>query len=266
MVPDMNRLFLPQGVGSANVAALAKEANATKNAAKEFSLFTQLPPEIQNLIWKSAIDSIGSRVVEIRTCYYRNEFTSSCPIPNVLHACRASRQLALKRWKPSLAMKEGPARILFDSSRDILFFECHCTRLIDFVYHVRPADRLELRHVAFNPAQQYDNDYFDDGEDLAINIHRHFPAVASVVLAWRSEVYPGGLAKPSDPKKTVIEFFRARSRQVYVQVYEGMVREFKDTYALRGWSCPQIEHKDYWRSYPNSLVVLDPEMMVEYNL
>jgi hypothetical protein len=270
----IDRLFMPRSVGPVDVA---KEANITQNAvkentrnetrvakaeeaiaAREFGLFAQLPQEIQDLVWKSAIDSIGPRVVEIKKRYY-NGFTSSCPIPNVLHACRASRQLALKRWKPSLAMKDGPARILFDSSMDILFFGRYYTYIVGFVYCVRPADRLELRHMAFDPLQQYYNDYFDDGEDLAINIHRHFPAIRSVMLVYHNQDYSREKRWLLDPRRTVIEFYMAGSHQECVRMCEGTVRQFKDTCALRGWPCPQFEHKHYCRSYPNPSEALDRE-------
>lgn len=84
------------------------------------------------LFWEFAIEAVEPRVVEIWEGYqgefpdgkyaWTGQFTSSCPIPSVLHACRDSRCLALKRWKLCFAYEEQPAKIFFDLTSDILYF------------------------------------------------------------------------------------------------------------------------------------------------
>ena len=75
--------------------------------AVQFTFFKRLSQETQDAVWKLAIDAIEPRVVEIWEGYrkessngvypwpWTGEFTSSCPIPGLLQACRDSRRLAL---------------------------------------------------------------------------------------------------------------------------------------------------------------------------
>ncbi|KAF8850726.1 hypothetical protein BDZ45DRAFT_696519 [Acephala macrosclerotiorum] len=58
--------------------------------------FSHLPQEIRDLIWKNALDSIGSRIIALQESLWWNRTNR---IPALLHACRDSRTVALKRYQ-----------------------------------------------------------------------------------------------------------------------------------------------------------------------
>jgi len=169
-----------------------------------FTLFSGLPPEIQNMIWQTAIDSVRPRVVEVterialksksrRSKYGRKvEFVSSCPIPGVLHACRASRSLALTRWRLSFAARYQEPKIFFDFGNDVLFFNEYyssarrfgeyMSSMRNFADAVDFGDRQATEYLAFHLDDQWMKDYFTDGEDLSVVLHKDFPNIKLIVF------------------------------------------------------------------------------------
>ncbi|KAH6683157.1 hypothetical protein B0J14DRAFT_575240 [Halenospora varia] len=127
--------------------------------------FDRLPQEIKDQIYEGAITAIGPRVVELTEHlaekldskgepfpYPRPSmeayYTSSCPIPNVLHLCSQSRRLALKRWRLMFGTREQKPRVYFDFSQDTLWFS-HTSA--SFSYYDCFEDQLErplIQHLA----------------------------------------------------------------------------------------------------------------------
>ncbi|CZR59957.1 uncharacterized protein PAC_09852 [Phialocephala subalpina] len=73
---------------------------APVRAPKQFS---DLPQEIRDEIWKAAVNNIGPRVIALQQSHWWNK---TARIPALLHACRDSRAVALKRYKLITTEKE----------------------------------------------------------------------------------------------------------------------------------------------------------------
>lgn len=146
-----------------------------RDSPSSFPQFHRLPNELQDAIWQAAVQGVPPRVIELRDDYRGTEeeqrlideenhlywfsgdpepeanvngprgsledadpfFTSSCPIPALLHTCRRSREYALQRWTLCMShlrhndldlytdtkgFKAGQeeARVFFDFESDIL--------------------------------------------------------------------------------------------------------------------------------------------------
>lgn len=87
-----------------------------------FPRFMDLPVEIRLLIWHFA--STGGRVVELQWSRWEMGFNNSAaPRPAaVLHACRESREAALKVFRPYFGMRGQRKPIYVDPVNDVLFF------------------------------------------------------------------------------------------------------------------------------------------------
>lgn len=253
-----------------------------------FSPFECLPLEIQDAIWKCAMDSIGPRVVELRKgvrAMNYNQFphqrptwignlTSLCPIPSVLHACQRSRWLALKRWKLSFAFGRGwrnPPTIFFDFTHDTLLFresgDNNFASLHDFVADVNARDRKALRKIAFRESDQEYHYYYSDGYSLARRLHRDFPALTNVIFLTTEKTIRNSHYKPihedlPNLKKPIITFFREIRRCVN----RGLVREFLEEYRRYGWARPQLDYMSYYRTYPNTLQISEGECWDDFEL
>lgn len=171
-----------------------------------FSRFPLLPQELQNMIWQTAIDCVKPRIVEVHETTAREtreskhlqkrQFTSPCPIPGVLHACSASRQLALRRWKLSFASRCQHPKIFFDFSNDTLYFDGVFADMSTFVKRVDRGDRDAVQYLAIAALLEYERGYFHDGYDLCIALREDFPAVSNIRFPWVDRKYPD----PADPQ------------------------------------------------------------------
>lgn len=230
-----------------------------------FTVFKSLPQETQDAIWKFAIEAIEPRVVEIWEGYHKaspdgqypwpwiGDFTSSCPIPAVLHACHDSRRLALKRWKLCFAFKKKPAKIFFDLSSDILYFG----RAFDCIHTFREegnkADRRAVHKIAFHLLQQWNSEYYETGEDLAVTLHRDFPALNEVVFVEKDVEYDwdrhemGRAQRRPDPRKTMITLCPPNKDP---RPGDRRASDLMAKYAQKKWVCPKVDHMDYKRSRP----------------
>jgi hypothetical protein len=176
---------------------MARRKSVELASAQSFTSFPLLPLEIQDLIWDHAINSVGPRIVEIRYAVHKDlpsshddgtaVFTSSCPIPGVLHANHRSRERALQRWKLSFARHGKPAKIFFDFSDDILLFG----NKFDYIGKLREkddnsVDRSELRTIAFftKHCQRYRT-----FPCLTDSLHRDFPALKKIIILCTDSDY-----------------------------------------------------------------------------
>jgi hypothetical protein len=257
---------------------------------RKFCLFGNLPVEVQNMIWQIAIYDVKPRIVQVKensipstrrsTYFNRREFISACPIPGVLHACRASRSLALRRWRQSFAASRQPAKIFFDFSCDILFIP-EDLGLANFAKRVDPVDRVRLNRLAISIKDLRNNLYPHDGFGLAYLLIKEFPSLTRLTFpevnldAVRAEEAEFRLAqrrlaksrpfgsrrrrtqpKPN-PRKMIIQWYEAdiASRQVEVPVAAAM-RMMDFAYRTLTHTCPEMKRVDYG--------TLDLEL-VEYN-
>jgi hypothetical protein len=231
---------------------------------RKFKLFNRLPKTVQDSIWKYAVEFADSRVVEIWAGFYKRmpngetkwtgQFTSTCPIPGVLQACRDSRQQALKRWKLSFACAKQPAKIFFDLNTDILYFGQQFDDLNAFIEECHKRDRLSLGKIALHLLKQYESEYYEDGTNLALRLHKDFPKLNEVVFVEKDVKYDwdrhqkGRAQRRPNPRKTVVNFQPPkRIRDTHTSTV------FMAQYAKKKWLCPGVRHMDYERTYPQPL-------------
>jgi hypothetical protein len=93
----------------------------SKPRQPSFLLFTELPTEIRLMIWRFA--STIERIVEIQWANCNRNCSAPRP-PPVLHACRESREEALKIFHPYFGLGESasPKPIYINPINDIVFF------------------------------------------------------------------------------------------------------------------------------------------------
>jgi hypothetical protein len=93
---------------------------------KEFTLFHNLPPELQLCIWKLRMP--GPRVVIVNKVLVTTQrgvvykLVSPTPAPSILHVCQISRHVALKIYQPFFPSHIHSAPIYLDISRDTILF------------------------------------------------------------------------------------------------------------------------------------------------
>jgi hypothetical protein len=225
---------------AAAVESVSQLHSAQANTVQTFHMFARLPGEVQDIIWQSAINSVGQRIVDIigysprksvryapHTVYYG----SHCPIPSLLHACRRSRHLALKRWKLCFAVEGHPARIFFDLSDDILYFGECIYSLTHFQAHVNAADREALHKVAL------DMEYSMEDEGIAEQVHQGMPALSDVMFVREED-------EDFDcPEKSVFSL-----REFRTDYNELQLETFRNVYHEREWPCPELRSIELHRS------------------
>ncbi len=232
-----------------------------------FPRFALLPQELQNMIWQCAIDAFRPRVVDVKEGTYiktrrgahlrKRQFTSPCPIPNVLHACRNSRHLALKRWRLSFATDDDPARIFIDFSSDTLYFDYEFGSIEEFTDRVKRDDLKRVRKIAFDTEWQLAKDYYDDGISMSHSLRMDFPGLTHLVIPEEDYDVDWNLfgAKmpqlTTDPNKTVILFFESDEDEMEWRTFDDYILdEFVEHREIMGWSHVKILWANYCRSPP----------------
>jgi hypothetical protein len=174
------------------------------------------------MIWQDALDAIGPRIVDVRRGTYRKTYpgnhlhrrqiTSPCPIPAVLHACRASRKLGLKRWQLAFTEWEGDERpkIYFDFASDTLYFDQHFGSVAEFTDRVVAFDRERVHRIAFHLRQQGEVEFNETGDPLSLC---DFPNLTHLILPvidydFDYDLDLKGWPQPErDPKEIAISFY-----------------------------------------------------------
>jgi hypothetical protein len=230
------------------------------------------------MIWQAAIYSVRPRIVEVkenielapRSCRSKyggkRQFVSSCPIPGVLHACRASRSLALRRWRLCFAARYQEPKIFFDLEDDFLYFGRDFYNIKDFADAVDFKDRQATQLLAFHIKFQWAHGYFYDGEDLSFVLNEDFPNVKVVLfpeydldelveIGKRLRRRSRRLAKPEppkakrDPKKTIIRFVGNVEREIdFGSHTTELVFDCLETRENLGWREPVMISVDYYRT------------------
>ncbi|KAF4636716.1 hypothetical protein G7Y89_g1366 [Cudoniella acicularis] len=237
-----------------------------------FHLFPRFPQELQDRIWQQAIESIGPRAVGFQALsrFRANEVpvanVSSSTIPNVLHACRDARNLALQRWQPSFAT-EDPAKIYFDFRLDTLVFFVHdpnyeysFTEIDLFVAYTEAADRERLSRIAIDFQIEYERETFRDGGLLASMLHDGIPNLKEIVLLcmdlddWEYDLSGRDPRRLSDPANTDIEFVALQEGDIFKEVleeeYGAFIDEFEREIQRAGWN-PELKYMNFRRKDPN---------------
>jgi hypothetical protein len=88
----------------------------TTTATRTFTLFSNLPVELQRMIWKSTLP--GPRYVEIRYDHHTNTFTSPTELPVSLSICHESRGVAREEYQLAFSTVSSPALIYFNFKID----------------------------------------------------------------------------------------------------------------------------------------------------
>jgi 2EXR family len=229
---------------------------STSQVPQVFHLFTALPFELQLKIWQAAITSIPSRVVTVPNLQARGRFlttqphcplTSACSIPAVLHASRASRSLALQRWRLSfhyLPVDNIP-RIFFDFSGDIFWLQHQLFYSLPTLKQLDSADLQAVRRVAITLQEWWDAE-FDYGRGLAEQIHKLFPGAEELIIAGS----PESSGRPDrDRKKTQIRLVGYEKGNGEGHEYEqkAITDAFLERHRERAWTRPTLGHCDYVR-------------------
>jgi len=183
--------------------------------------FNKFPQEIKDGIFQVAIDSVGSRIVQIVVNESQKRFTSPCPTPALLHACRSSRILALKRWNLSFpqtqAKGDGIARIFFDNMHDTLFFPSRFANKRDtwnglrlFENVVSPEERKAIQKMAFSyytfMCWKHNRSSITNPHSVALCLQMAFPGLKQIFFIANGvdEYDENGNARPVNPEETVI--------------------------------------------------------------
>jgi hypothetical protein len=99
----------------------------------------------------------------------------------MLHACRASRNLALRRRELSFATGRHPPKIFFDFSCQTLFIP-EDFRLGDFAKRLDPVDRVKINRMAMNIRDLTTNNCAHDGFYFAWLLFKKFPSLTHLAL------------------------------------------------------------------------------------
>lgn len=121
----------------------------------------------------------------------RKQLISACPKPSVLHACRASRGLALRGWRLSFAAGRQPPKIFFDFSHDILFIPDGFD-LGKFARILDPVDCIVVSRMAIDITDLRSSDYAHGGFDLVWLLMKKVPFSHSPGLPKRQLRRSGG--------------------------------------------------------------------------
>jgi hypothetical protein len=181
--------------------------------------FPRLPPELRLKIWAYALPP--PRLVPIKygapttisptaalSLGPSLGYTSTAPIPALLHACTESRAEARRHYGLMLGIARQPGRVFLDPERDVLYFgprdgyAASAAQLRTLLALADPAELARLRCVALNHAL-----FFVDctcgcegATSLAaeiVNLLRcHMPGLREVVFVPRDDnpVYAAGEA------------------------------------------------------------------------
>ena len=82
---------------------------------RKFTLFNQLPPELQDMIWKFAENGCTQRAINMDWKPKKGN-----PVPSLLHACQASRNISLKQYQLIRHQRQG--YLFFNPKADLLSF------------------------------------------------------------------------------------------------------------------------------------------------
>jgi hypothetical protein len=238
-----------------------------------FPQFKHFPKEVQTMVWKAAIDAEEPRVVEIRetavpctrkSLYSRKTgFTSECPIPSVLHACHASRELALKRWRLSWAMRYQTPKIFFDFATDTLYFKNNHVHMMRFVHDADVDDLNAVLNIAFRVLDHFALLPIMNHEGYAHQLHVNFPNLEHVNFVHidlngeeksfieRSEL-KSVQGPQTDPKQQVIKLvahnavrhFAAGLRQEHGNILGDAMYRY---YVTQGLVCPVLRYVDVYQ-------------------
>jgi len=95
-----------------------------------FTLFGDLPPELQLLIWEAARPAPRFIILQgrpqnpSRSRWDDQDIYSNAKVPALLHTCRNSRRIALKWYRLSFGNPTFPPRVYFDWEEDCLHARC----------------------------------------------------------------------------------------------------------------------------------------------
>lgn len=133
-------------------ATIVTRASAKREAARltpkpltAFELFPRLPTEIRLKIFQIATTDCDDRIVQVKvknlvTRYSEHGrgvvFSSTTPIPGVLHACSESREIALHRYQLAMTSFASGPRIFLDYLSDTVYFGASKSPRRDLVFSI----------------------------------------------------------------------------------------------------------------------------------
>lgn len=187
-----------------------------------FTLFPQLPFELRLKIWDHALSTPRTVTISCqremldRERRFAKAFTSSTPVPPLLHTNHESRTEALARYTPSFRTDTSPNSTYISFAHDTV-------RCADSVLeYLSPREAVAIQHMIL---EVRDAEYFGH---FNMDVVRRMASLRELVL----------LAKPGD-----VDYAWNRPDR-YVATLEGNFLEAKCEDP--GWVCPRVRivHRD----------------------
>ena len=206
-----------------------------------FELFSKLPREIQDEIFRLAVGDVeathitlrgrkkieGGRKINGQVYSYTKAWTPLDKVPALLHVCKRSRIQALKRWTLSFdksdesggGMWKAKKRVYIDHKTDTLFFNHQLPDMLPFnrfVHGVNLSSLQQITTVTFNLNGLifdfrgcYHRDLYERGVLLGDMICEHLPNLRLLKL-YRKVIR--GLPRPSLSGRTMVDWFYGNYR------------------------------------------------------
>lgn len=227
-----------------------------------FHQFNQLPEELKSIIWKYAIDAVGPRVIKFHLVFFKTvydntgqpvylyENRSRSPIPEVLHVCPTSRQLALKRWRLSFSVSGTPAEIFFDFDQDILWWEQEMMGIWTAVT-LSQEERDAVRRVAWSFDPIFSGSAV--GYQMAAVFRRWVPNTAEIVIVEADPIEPVSI---NHIERCDLEGQNGDMNPLLRKMIEMMEEEYRGWYEPYRTYCPaftrmaQLDKQDLGRMLP----------------
>ncbi|KAF7871787.1 hypothetical protein EAF04_003894 [Stromatinia cepivora] len=136
---------------------------------RTFILFSLLPQELQLAIWKLAFQDVGPRTVKLQLYWWQYKVPPSgcrdylgsvltahhkykAKIPAFLHTCRASREVALEKYKLSFAKLLQGRPVYFDIDKDTLWLVGGRSQILSFPIRLIGMDGF--RNLIITPSKE----------------------------------------------------------------------------------------------------------------
>ncbi|KAF4636717.1 hypothetical protein G7Y89_g1367 [Cudoniella acicularis] len=248
-----------------------------------FLPFKRLPQELQDRIWVEAVayfepsSLTETRVVEIVKSYESSNdpnstqvswtCTSKCPVPGLLHTCRDSRHIALRRWRLSFANSHALGRIYFDFANDVLWLNGRAPTIEELEEKFVGKDRISIQRIAINSRTQWflRRTYCDGwgdrnrGKSLAIAVRHLFPGLKLLIIMGYdyTGIDENGKNRPTDDNsKTPMVRLLPPGRESLDnhQILTGpLMADFQKAYWYNSLEPPDVQYMDYKRRDPNGV-------------
>ncbi|KAL2074549.1 hypothetical protein VTL71DRAFT_8327 [Oculimacula yallundae] len=156
--------------------------------AGEFTLFGELRTELRLKIWELSLP--GPRIVFIEVTHSNGSlgtgFSSPCPRPNLLLACKESYDVASKHYEQAFGTDHALPQIWFDFHTDVLYLDYDWPRISDL--GLSELECGKVRHLAILETTvesfEFEIEELEDYEDyLSAFVLPEFPNLKRLTIS-----------------------------------------------------------------------------------